>query len=53
MVQINADGPVGFIRNLLQNNLVGSPIVHKQSEWEFDPDVSIKRRQQFYEVNFV
>lgn len=39
-----------IIRNLLQNNVVGSPVVHKTTEWEFDPEVSLKRRDQFYEV---
>lgn len=49
-ISVNADGPVGFVRNLLQNNLVGAPVVHKHSEWDFDPEVSMKRRKQFYEV---
>lgn len=44
-------GQVQIIRSLIQNNVVGAPVVHKVTEWEFDPDVSIKRRDQFYEVN--
>lgn len=49
-MQVNADGPFQIIRNLLQNNLVGAPVIHKITTWDFDPEVSVKRREQFQEV---
>lgn len=50
--QTNAQGPIGLIRSILQNNIVGAPVVHKVTQWDFDPEVSQKRRTQFYEVKF-
>lgn len=47
----NAQGPIGIIRSILQNNIVGAPVVHKVSEWDFDPEISQKRRSQFYELH--
>lgn len=49
--QIRCDGPVTLITNLLQNNVAGHPDVHVHTKWEFDPEVSKKRRNQFYEVH--
>jgi hypothetical protein len=43
---LNAD----IIRTLVQWNVAGIPLVHKKVEYDFDPDVSQKRREQFYEV---
>ncbi|XP_055687519.1 uncharacterized protein LOC129792472 [Lutzomyia longipalpis] len=40
-----------FIRILIQDNVAGAPIIHQNQEFEFDPDVSMKRRQQFYELH--
>lgn len=39
-----------LIRDLLQWNVAGIPAYHQVTEWEFDPDISQKRREQFYEV---
>lgn len=50
LTSVHADGPFQIIRNLLQNNVVGAPVVHQTSEWNFDPEVSLKRREQFQEV---
>lgn len=47
---VRTEGPVTIIRNLLQNNLVGAPVIHKITTWNFDPEVSLKRREQFQEV---
>lgn len=44
---------IQFIRELLQNNVAGIPLVHKTEIFDFDPDVSIKRREQFYEVSYL
>lgn len=48
---VAAQGPLGLLRTVLQNNIAGAPVNHKVTEWDFDPEVSMKRRQQFYEVN--
>lgn len=45
-------GVYSLVRDLLQWNVAGIPTFHKVTEWEFDPDVSQKRREQYYEVNF-
>lgn len=44
-------GVFSIIRDLLQWNVVGIPDFHRVSEWDFDPDVAQKRREQFYEVS--
>lgn len=49
---VSAQGPLGYIRQVLQNNIAGAPVVHKHTEWDFDPEISQKRRQQFYEVRW-
>lgn len=45
-------GVYSIIRDLLQWNVAGIPAFHKVTEWEFDPEVSQKRRDQFYDVSF-
>ncbi|CAH2057824.1 unnamed protein product, partial [Iphiclides podalirius] len=41
-------GPIGaFIRT----NLVGHPVIHEEQRWVFDPDVALRRRKQFIELN--
>ncbi|XP_059612644.1 uncharacterized protein LOC132259115 [Phlebotomus argentipes] len=40
-----------FFKILIQDNVAGAPIIHKQQEFDFDPDVSVKRRQQFYDLH--
>lgn len=42
-------GVLSLIRDLLQWNLVGTPDYHRNTEWDFDPDVASKNREQFYE----
>lgn len=45
------EGPVKIIQNLIQNNLLGAPVVHQITKWDFDPEVAIKRREVFQHVN--
>lgn len=45
------EGPVTIIRNLIQNNLVGAPVAHEITEWDFDPDVAVKRRELYEQAN--
>lgn len=44
-------GVYSIIRDLLQWNVAGIPAFHKRTEWEFDPEISQKRRDQFYDVS--
>lgn len=45
------EDPISLIIRLIQNNLVGGPLVHQVSEWDFDPDVALKRRELYEHVN--
>ncbi|CRL03485.1 CLUMA_CG016161, isoform A [Clunio marinus] len=44
-------GVYSLIRDLLQWNVAGIPIIHKTVKWDFDPEVSQKRREQFFELH--
>lgn len=39
------------IRDLLQFNVAGIPLVHEAMEIEFDPEISRKRRELYEEVS--
>lgn len=47
MICVKADGPITIIKNLIQGNLAGVPVIHEITEWDFDPEVAIKRRELF------
>ncbi|CAD7092319.1 unnamed protein product [Hermetia illucens] len=49
--KVTAQGPFGIIKNLLQENVAGNPVIHQKSEYDFDPEVAKKRRQLFYETH--
>lgn len=51
VTNVCADGPIAILRNLIQNNLLGVPAVHEVTEWDFDPEVAIKRRELFQRTN--
>ncbi|KXJ83561.1 hypothetical protein RP20_CCG004526 [Aedes albopictus] len=38
-----------LITEALQNNIAGIPLIHKTEEFDFDPEVSKKRRELYYE----
>ncbi|XP_055610339.1 uncharacterized protein LOC129757220 [Uranotaenia lowii] len=40
---------VRLFTDLLQNNIAGVPLIHKTEEFDFDPEVSQKRRELYYE----
>lgn len=40
-----------LITETLQNNVAGEPITHERTDWNFDPEISQKRRSIFYEVS--
>lgn len=31
--------------------MIGLPVIHKITEWDFDPEVAIKRRELFQQAN--
>lgn len=41
-------GPIGLF---LQTNLIGLPVIHETQQWVFDPDVALRRRKEFIELN--
>lgn len=41
------------IRDFVQINIAGVPALHTLTKWDFDPDISLKRRAFFEEVNGV
>lgn len=45
------EDPVSLVLRLIQNNLIGAPVVHQVTEWDFDPEVAVKRREIFQQVN--
>ncbi|KAK5648956.1 hypothetical protein RI129_003848 [Pyrocoelia pectoralis] len=49
----NCHGTVNLIRDLLQYNVAGHPVVHKEVEYAFDPDDGVKRSQMYQEINGV
>lgn len=48
---MNAAGPLDYLRSLIQNNIAGPPAIHQITEWNFDPDVAVKRRELFQQVH--
>lgn len=43
---------VQAIRDVLQYNVAGIPLTHEEVKMEFDPEVSKKRRELYYEVSY-
>lgn len=48
---VSTEDPVSLILRLIQNNLLGGPAVHQVTEWDFDPDVAVRRREVFQDTN--
>ncbi|KPJ18488.1 hypothetical protein RR48_01648 [Papilio machaon] len=44
-------GDVGPIGSFIRTNLVGHPVIHEEQSWIFDPEVAVRRRKQFIELN--
>ncbi|GJQ66563.1 hypothetical protein Trydic_g4544 [Trypoxylus dichotomus] len=42
---------LSVVRDLIQYNVVGLPVLHKTTSWEFDPDVGKRRSRQYQELN--
>lgn len=43
--------PSTLIRDLIQFNLAGHPVLHKSVDWPFDPEVGARRARQYQELN--
>ncbi|XP_059044941.1 uncharacterized protein LOC131840764 [Achroia grisella] len=43
--------PLGPIESFIRTNLIGHPVILKPQTWEFDPDIALRRRKQFIELN--
>lgn len=39
------------VKDLLQFNVFGIPVLHKTTNWPFDPEVGARRSRQYQEVN--
>lgn len=48
---VSTEDPVTLILRLIQNNLLGGPVVHQVTEWDFDPEVAVRRREVFQDTN--
>ncbi|XP_044730586.1 uncharacterized protein LOC123293751 [Chrysoperla carnea] len=42
---------LNIIKDIIQYNVAGIPLIHKVKRIEFDPDVSLRRRKQFEELH--
>uniref|UniRef100_A0A182JQA7 Uncharacterized protein n=1 Tax=Anopheles christyi TaxID=43041 RepID=A0A182JQA7_9DIPT len=42
---------VRLLTDFIQNNVAGIPLIHKTEEYDFDPEISKKRRELYYEVS--
>lgn len=42
---------INFVKDLLQYNVFGIPVLHKKQEWTFDPDEGPRRSRQYQELN--
>lgn len=46
-------GQLDILRDLLQYNLAGHPVLHKDQNWAFNPDIGKRRSRQYQELNGV
>lgn len=40
-----------WIRDFVQFNIAGHPVLHKEQSWPFDGEVAIRRSRQYQELN--
>ncbi|XP_034246855.1 uncharacterized protein LOC117648459 [Thrips palmi] len=43
--------PRGILYTLLRDNVAGAPVVHEKQQWSFDPDVGLRRRDEFQRMH--
>ncbi|KAJ8935415.1 hypothetical protein NQ314_012834 [Rhamnusium bicolor] len=46
-------GTLEVVRDLVEFNLAGHPVLHKATNWPFDPEVGKRRSRQYQELNGV
>ncbi|KAJ8925975.1 hypothetical protein NQ315_009830 [Exocentrus adspersus] len=46
-------GALQVIRDLVEFNVAGHPVLHKTQPWPFDPEVGKRRSRQYQELNGV
>lgn len=52
VIYVNANnGPIEILQTLIQNNVVGPPVIHQITKWDFDPNDGVKRRELFQRVH--
>ncbi|XP_033323335.1 uncharacterized protein LOC117218798 [Megalopta genalis] len=44
-------GVLTFLTDFIQQNLVGTPVIHEKTEWDFDPEVGKQRRIRYEQEN--
>ena len=44
MISAKPAGPIG---TFLQTNFLGFPVIHQKQSWTFDPESSLRRRDEF------
>ncbi|VEN43334.1 unnamed protein product [Callosobruchus maculatus] len=42
-----------IVRDLIEFNVAGHPVLHKDQKWPFDPEVGKRRSRQYQELNGV
>ncbi|XP_053973251.1 uncharacterized protein LOC128873592 [Hylaeus volcanicus] len=51
---ISAANPItvfSFIHDLVQYNVAGVPLIHEQTQWDFEPEVGKQRRVKYEQEN--
>ncbi|KAL2716317.1 hypothetical protein V1478_013993 [Vespula squamosa] len=46
-----AEGTFNFIRDFIQYNVAGIPVIHQETQWNFDPEIGKKRRARYETEN--
>ncbi|KAB0803885.1 hypothetical protein PPYR_00855 [Photinus pyralis] len=49
----NCCATINLVKDLLQFNVAGHPVVHKDVEYLFDPNIGVERSRFYQEVNGV
>ncbi|KAG5677859.1 hypothetical protein PVAND_007579 [Polypedilum vanderplanki] len=44
-------GILNILKDLIQWNYAGIPLIHQETQWDFDPEISKLRREQYYELH--
>ncbi|KAJ8983584.1 hypothetical protein NQ317_019437 [Molorchus minor] len=44
-------GALQIVRDLIQFNVAGHPVLHKPESWPFDPEIGKRRSRQYQELN--